>query len=106
MAWAHDSIHNRKQQSRDNECKMNNRHPEQLIVGRLIDVHISSQQLNSRNCNDIGRNLQLESAGVELAEPGDGFFSLTDVEPRYKILVAAYHDHDDEPGNEREIYQV
>ncbi len=60
-----------QQQRRENEGQVDDDEENQFVVGDFTDVEERLEQVDRGNRDDRGGQLDLERAGVELAEPGE-----------------------------------
>ena len=82
---------------------MDQREPHQLFAGVLLGVEEDLQQMDRGDGDDGGRDLDLERADVDLAEPMD---IVALVETGDEILVARDDHHDDEAGDQGGVDQA
>lgn len=64
-----DLVQDTQQQSGDDEGEMHHHIPEQLVIGYLLGIHKGAQEMDGGNGDDGGGHLELQGAGVQLAEP-------------------------------------
>ena len=82
---------------------MDRRRPEQLAIGPLGDRHELAQELDGRDRDDRGEQLELHAGEVDLAEPRRAGRHAFGRDGGDEILVAREHDDEHETGRQRQV---
>jgi hypothetical protein len=100
-----DAVDRRDRHRRKQERDVDQRLPEQrlLVVGRRVDEGL--EEVDRRDPDDRGGELDLEHRGVDVRQPFRLVRVILEVHPRHERLVAADDDHDQQVGDHHHVDQ-
>ena len=86
MRRERDPVQHAHQQRRDDKGQVHDDVPEQLVTGDVAEFHEGAQQVNRGDGHDGDGHLELQRAGIELAEPAELLAVGFDVELGDEVL--------------------
>src|SRR5512139_1858026 len=102
----HGLVDNRHGQGGEKEDDVNDDLPLQGMLGQVAGIDEALQQVDRRNADDRGRQLDLEHAGIDVRKPFRLVRMSFEVEAGNEGFIAADDDHDQQVGDHDDVDQA